>query len=89
MLRVALEARERDLYYPWLGSVTTAEPDQYMEVARACDYYGDGGYAVARDQASLTSSFAVGYGPGCALLAAASAHAAGEGDERLADLWGR
>jgi len=89
VLCVALEARERDLFYPWLGNVPTAEPDQYMECARCEDYYGDGGYAVARDQASLTSSFAVGYGPGCALLAAASAHAAGEGDERLADLWGR
>lgn len=88
VLCVALEARERDLFYPWLGGVTTAEPDQYMEVARASDYYGGEGYAVARDQASLTSSFAVGYGPGCALLAAASAHAAGGGDERLADLWG-
>ena len=82
VLCVALEARERDYFYPYLGSLPKELPQQ-----RVAEYYGADGYGADRDLASLTSSFKTGYGPACAVLAAASMYAGREPKVPLHEVW--
>ena len=69
---IALRAREHSpasAPYPWRG---TATHDGMPEIQQESVASGN-----APDKASVTSSFAVGYGPACAALSSLCAHAGG------------